>query len=112
MDVSQAYVPPAETVERQTAPLINTRKLLMEAEMYLSLLERECEMSITAERRAAIRADLEQSGTYWHTDEELVYGARVSWRNANRCVGRLHWQSLQVHDRRHLLTAAGVFQSL
>ena len=112
MDISQVYVPSVKVVERQTTPLINTKTLWMEAEMYFSLLERERGTLITSERRAAVRADLEQYGTYWHTDEELVYGARVSWRNANRCVGRLHWQSLQVQDCRHLLTAESVFQAL
>ena|SRR5436305_4094653 len=112
MNVTQTYVIPTKTVERQTAPLSNTQTLLMEAEKYLSVLEQEQGTTITMERCAAIRADLEQYGTYWHTREELVYGAQLSWRNSNRCVGRLHWQSLHVQDCRHILTAEGVFQAL
>ena len=31
---------------------------------------------------------------------ELAFGARVAWRNAARCIGRLYWHGLHVRDRR------------
>ncbi|MEU6344560.1 nitric oxide synthase oxygenase [Streptomyces sp. NPDC046977] len=59
-------------------------------------------------RLAAVLAEIEATGTYRHTREELVFGARVAWRNNTRCIGRLYWNSLQVRDRRHITTAEGV----
>ncbi|KHS45116.1 MULTISPECIES: nitric oxide synthase oxygenase [Novosphingobium] len=47
-----------------------------------------------------IRRSIRQKGTYWHSPDELVFGARVAWRNHARCVGRLTWKSLQVNDCR------------
>ncbi len=51
-------------------------------------------------RLRAVRADVERYGTYWHTPGELAFGARVAWRNASRCIGRLYWRGLRVRDRR------------
>jgi nitric-oxide synthase len=53
-------------------------------------------------RRREVRRAIESYGTYEHTAEELVFGARVAWRNAARCIGRLYWRSLVVRDLRHL----------
>ncbi|MEI5908622.1 nitric oxide synthase oxygenase [Bacillus spongiae] len=47
-----------------------------------------------------IKIEIEESGTYVHTFEELEHGARVAWRNSNRCIGRLFWSTLQVIDER------------
>lgn len=64
-----------------------------------------------AERRAApdpdervrqARREVADRGTYTHSAEELEFGARVAWRNANRCIGRLYWRSLIIRDRRHV----------
>ncbi|WP_434600284.1 nitric oxide synthase oxygenase [Streptomyces sp. A5-4] len=56
-----------------------------------------------AERRlAVVRAEIAATGTYRHSAAELVFGARVAWRNSNRCIGRLYWRSLRVRDRRDL----------
>ncbi|TKA01233.1 nitric oxide synthase oxygenase [Actinacidiphila oryziradicis] len=59
-------------------------------------------------RLAAVLAEIEATGTYRHTREELAFGARVAWRNSSRCIGRLYWNSLQVRDRRHVTTAEEV----
>ncbi|WP_248964069.1 nitric oxide synthase oxygenase [Sphaerisporangium perillae] len=53
-------------------------------------------------------AEITATGTYTHTYEELVFGARVAWRNSSRCIGRLYWQSLRVRDRRFVDTAEGI----
>lgn len=52
--------------------------------------------------------EIRRTGTYTHTLEELSFGARVAWRNAARCVGRLYWNSLRIRDRRHVSTPADV----
>lgn len=53
-----------------------------------------------ARRLEQVRAAIDATGTYRHTTAELVYGARVAWRNSSRCIGRLYWNSLRVLDRR------------
>ena len=55
-------------------------------------------------RLRAISDEIEQSGTYTHTAEELQFGARLAWRNSNRCIGRHLWRSLEVRDLRSLHT--------
>ncbi|QHT63592.1 nitric oxide synthase oxygenase [Paenibacillus lycopersici] len=54
----------------------------------------------TDARLKRIADELEATGTYTHTDAELAYGAKLAWRNSNRCVGRLFWESLTVQDAR------------
>ncbi|MFF2523275.1 nitric oxide synthase oxygenase [Streptomyces liangshanensis] len=57
------------------------------------------------DRLAAVRQEIHRTGTYRHTPAELTFGARVAWRNSNRCIGRLYWRSLRVRDLRHLTDA-------
>ena len=64
-----------------------------------------------APRIAEVLREIDATGTYTHTAEELAFGARVAWRNAARCIGRLYWRSLQVRDLRHGLDAVGVAAS-
>lgn len=46
------------------------------------------------------------------TTDELTYGARVAWRNSNKCIGRLFWHSLTVFDSRELLEELQIFEAL
>ncbi|MEZ0072118.1 nitric oxide synthase oxygenase [Planotetraspora sp. GP83] len=59
-------------------------------------------------RLREVFGEISQTGTYTHTPAELAFGARVAWRNSNRCIGRLYWKSLRVRDRRHVDTADGI----
>jgi nitric-oxide synthase len=59
-------------------------------------------------RLRQIRAEIDDTGTYRHTVDELAFGARVAWRNAARCIGRLYWRALRVRDRRHTSGAASI----
>lgn len=63
-------------------------------------------------RLEEIRAQVDATGTYSHTAEELEFGARVAWRNASRCIGRLYWRSLVVRDLRHVRRPDDVFAEL
>nr|WP_052847580.1 nitric oxide synthase oxygenase [Streptomyces avicenniae] len=63
-------------------------------------------------RLRQIREHLEHTGTYRHTGAELQFGARVAWRNASRCIGRLYWKSLRVLDRRTAVTADEIFDGM
>ncbi|MGK9464963.1 nitric oxide synthase oxygenase (plasmid) [Streptomyces sp. G6] len=63
-------------------------------------------------RLQQIRTQINETGTYTHTADELVFGARVAWRNSSRCIGRLYWKSLRVLDRRQATTAEDIHQHL
>src|SRR6202047_3851456 len=67
---------------------------------------------ISARRWLQIEDELERTGTYWQSAEELEYGAKVAWRNSTRCIGRLHWQNLVVRDRRGLRSAEEILSAL
>lgn len=64
------------------------------------------------ERMARIEREIGQHGTYWQEPEELAYGAKVAWRNSNRCIGRLFWKTLKVRDLRHVDSPRGVFEGM
>lgn len=55
---------------------------------------------------------VEKEGVYIPSTEELTFGARVAWRNSNKCIGRLFWQSLYVEDARDILDEQGIFEKL
>ncbi|MGW1883948.1 nitric oxide synthase oxygenase [Streptomyces sp. NPDC001970] len=84
-------------------------QLRHEAEEFLRLHHREEPASggpaALAARIAAVNAEIDATGTYRHTAAELAHGARVAWRNSNRCIGRLYWRSLRVRDRRDVRDA-------
>jgi nitric-oxide synthase len=51
-------------------------------------------------RLRQVKTEIERTGTYIQTEAEVVFGARVAWRNAAKCIGRLYWSGLRVRDRR------------
>jgi len=59
-----------------------------------------------------VAAEIERTGTYEQTYDELCFGARLAWRNSARCIGRLFWQGLQVRDMRRVRTSKGVFDAV
>ncbi|CAM5299929.1 hypothetical protein SGLAM104S_05390 [Streptomyces glaucescens] len=63
-------------------------------------------------RLQQIRTQIDETGTYTHSADELVFGARVAWRNSSRCIGRLYWKSLRVLDRRRATTAEDIHRHL
>ncbi len=56
----------------------------------------------TEQRLMEINEAIQTTGTYTHTIEELEHGAKMAWRNSNRCIGRLFWDKLDVRDARHV----------
>lgn len=82
------------------------------AREFLELIAEEQERPFPAERMAAIEAEVELTGTYRHTRDELEYGAAVAWRHNTHCIGRLHWRKLVVRDMRQLERAEDVFGEL
>lgn len=64
------------------------------------------------QRLQDIKNEIQASGTYTHTPTELTHGAKMAWRNSNRCIGRLLWETLEVFDRRDITTADEAFDAL
>lgn len=65
-----------------------------------------------ASRLQEIIEEIGLTGTYTLQEQELIFGAKLAWRNSNRCIGRLFWKSLKVRDRRHLQTESEVFSDI
>jgi nitric-oxide synthase len=86
-------------------------ELLRAAAEFLTLHHAEERLGDPARRIAAAHAEIAATGTYRHTTQELVFGARVAWRNANRCIGRLYWRSLRVRDLRDVRGADAVAEA-
>jgi nitric-oxide synthase len=63
-------------------------------------------------RWAEVSAEIERTGTYVQTYDELSFGAKLAWRNSTRCIGRLFWSGLQVRDMRHLRDESEMLSSL
>lgn len=59
-----------------------------------------------------IKEEITKTGTYNMTYDELVFGAKLAWRNASRCIGRIQWNKLEVLDYRHIKTTEEMFHAL
>ncbi|QHT45337.1 nitric oxide synthase oxygenase [Bacillus sp. SB49] len=86
--------------------------LYEKAESFIRQYYHEQGATGSEERLEQIKQEISLTGTYTHTFEELEYGAKAAWRNSNRCIGRLFWNSLKVFDRRHLNTEEDIFHAL
>ncbi|MEE6468760.1 hypothetical protein FKM82_008371 [Ascaphus truei] len=60
-------------------------------------------------RLETITKEIESTGTYQLTLEELTYAAKQAWRNAPRCIGRIQWSNLQMFDARNCKTTKEMF---
>lgn len=49
-------------------------------------------------RLETVTKEIETTGTYHLTKEELIFAAKQAWRNAPRCIGRIQWSNLQVTE--------------
>lgn len=63
-------------------------------------------------RWECVQKEVMALGTYQLTETELVFGAKLAWRNAARCIGRIQWSKLQVFDCRYVTTTSGMFEAL
>jgi nitric-oxide synthase len=64
------------------------------------------------QRLEAIGTEVDRSGTYTLTPQELTHGARLAWYNSNRCIARHLWRTLHVFDARRSVSAPAVFDAL
>ncbi|MBN8207728.1 nitric oxide synthase oxygenase [Bacillus sp. NTK071] len=74
--------------------------------------ELDKEPAILHNRKNEIRAEISSKGTYTHTYEELEHGAKMAWRNSNKCIGRLFWNTMTVLDARNASTIDEVTDAL
>ena len=83
---------------------MNKEELFKEAEQFIHQCYHELGKNgqQIEQRITEVERSIREKGTYEHTYEELEHGARLAWRNSNRCIGRLFWKSLQVFDHRSL----------
>ena len=103
-------VTPVESFSYDIEPI---NSIAEEAEVFLKqcYLERGLP-EVFLSRWQEANQSIETTGSYEHTLDELTYGARLAWRNSNRCVARYFWQSLQVRDMRHLETEEQMFKAI
>lgn len=80
--------------------------------LQLFCMEQQKSEEYARSRWNEIEQELNSSNTYSLTLEELTYGAKVAWRNSNKCIGRLFWQTMHVLDVRELQDEAAIFEAL
>ena len=91
---------PASTGPTPTCP--HRGAVAVEAEELLAQLASEgcLGADAAAHRVAEIKCEVAAAGTYSHTAQELLLGARIAWRNNPQCVGKFYWKALEVRDCR------------
>jgi len=88
----------------RSEPLLDNQEFFFLAELH--------EGGALRRREASCREAAESGRPAPLTSEELTAACRIAWRNNSRCIGRLHWKSLHVRDRRGVCTAEGIFENL
>ncbi|MEV5111880.1 nitric oxide synthase oxygenase [Bacillus sp. LBA3-1-1.1] len=90
-----------------------TKQLIEEASNFITICYKELNKEqLIKERMEEILIEIEKTGTYEHTFEELVHGSRMAWRNSNRCIGRLFWSKMHILDAREVNDEEGVYNAL
>ncbi|MBZ4226438.1 nitric oxide synthase oxygenase [Bacillus wiedmannii] len=90
-----------------------TKQLIEEASQFITICYKELNKEQFIEERVKeIQVEIEKTGTYEHTFEELVHGSRMAWRNSNRCIGRLFWSKMHILDAREVNDEKGVYNAL
>uniref|UniRef100_A0AAY4D2L4 Nitric oxide synthase n=1 Tax=Denticeps clupeoides TaxID=299321 RepID=A0AAY4D2L4_9TELE len=94
---------------------ISTGELMTQAidfinQYYKSLRVLKTEEHLCRVKKVALEIDA--TGTYQLTPDELAFGAKQAWRNAPRCIGRIQWSNLQMFDARKCRTAREMFSFL
>ena len=89
--------------------MTTTTKELQERIEFLTLYKQETKQS---EDWLKLRLEEAKHPAFILTTQELTYGARVAWRNSNKCIGRLFWNSLTVFDQRELLKEDEIYEAL
>jgi nitric-oxide synthase len=86
--------------------------LYLKASSFLEQVYQELGLPALEQRLVDVQQEIETTGTYKHLPIELEHGARLAWRNSNRCIGRLYWKSLVLNDKRNVANTNEVFDAL
>eukprot|EP00111_Clytia_hemisphaerica_P016599 TCONS_00049205-protein len=98
-DVPPGEMRPKEEVKKHATVFLN--------EYYTSLKKQNSESHV--QRLKQVISEIDQTSTYELDIKELEFGARLAWRNAPRCNGRIQWKKLTLFDCRHVETASDMF---
>ncbi|AUD03325.1 nitric oxide synthase oxygenase [Spirosoma pollinicola] len=125
MSVLKKYIPEF-TVEQEHAweilltrvtnvlrqPMINQQRILAQAKDYIDQISQELAWDAAdCDRRwSEIKLEIQATGSYTHTYEELAYGAQLAWRNSSKCIGRISWRNMIVRDLRHVTDPDEMFR--
>ncbi|MGJ8673145.1 nitric oxide synthase oxygenase [Rubritalea sp.] len=83
--------------------------MLAEAHVYLDQLRSEG-VDIPDSRYSEISSEIHSSGSYRMNQLELLWAAKLAWRNSEKCIGRLHWENIEIIDGQSAKSASDVFQ--
>jgi nitric-oxide synthase len=75
---------------------------------FLSLFYKESNLPNLKERLIEVADEINESGSYTQTIDEIEFGVSVAWRNSNRCIGRLFWKSIKIVDCRTVNTVGEI----
>jgi nitric-oxide synthase len=103
--------PPRLSHETATHP--EADRTADDALVFLRQMQREHGVQGPSDARVAeVLAQIAATGGYEQTTQELVWGAKIAWRNTPRCLGKFYWTALRVADMRHLTTADEIFNAI
>ncbi|MEM7052676.1 MAG: nitric oxide synthase oxygenase [Acidobacteriota bacterium] len=89
------------------------RELFAEAREFIAQFFEEVEPEGDLDYRLVdVGQEILETGTYTQTSAELLFGARVAWRNSTRCVGRHYWKALDLIDARDLSEPQEMFEAI
>lgn len=91
----------------------DSSEVMSQAREFLEGFHRDGNAAVPfATRWDEVCREIESTGSYRHTFAELVFGARLAWRQSVRCVGRVRWSTLVVRDARRAKTSRQVYREL
>ncbi|XP_054717467.1 nitric oxide synthase, inducible-like [Uloborus diversus] len=93
----------------------STEEILEEASKFLEQYIASSKSSTADDfhnRMNQIQLEVRTTGTYQLTFEELTFGAKLAWRNASRCIGRIQWNKLEVQDCRNVQSTREMYEAL
>ncbi|CAG0914534.1 unnamed protein product, partial [Notodromas monacha] len=96
------FSPPCEKISKMYFPMLR----------HDSFLFRSPDGKDNENRKIQVQIDIKNHGFYDLTEAELEFGAKLAWRNAARCIGRIQWSKLKLFDYRHVKTPSQMFEAL
>ena len=95
-------------------PMLKEEKLIAKAETFIGQCAEELgwPQSQLSQRLCQVKLEINKTGTYSHTSDEIQVGARLAWRNSAKCIGRIAWNTLEVRDRTHVNSPEAMMDEL